>query len=157
MYLRILVTRLKNFGILNLYIMKTMKLKSAKLVKANKGKVVKGVSWIDKGLKSDSTSKPYGTGNPMADGFNDSIKSFGNIAKNIVNPTSKDKMPNMPKKMTGGMVNSNAKVSALAKAGSNGVKSGVNPKAKASAKATGKSGGTSKAPKDASPKKIKKG
>jgi hypothetical protein len=61
------------------------------------------------------------------------------------------------KYMTGGMTNANAKVSALVKAGSNGVMSGVNPKAKPSAKATGKTGGTSKAPKEAKPKKIKKG
>ena len=61
------------------------------------------------------------------------------------------------KYMTGGMVNSNAKVSALTKAGSNGVKSGVNPKAKATGKATGRSGGTSKAPKTATPTKNKKG
>jgi hypothetical protein len=59
--------------------------------------------------------------------------------------------------MTGGMVNSNAKVSALKQAGSKGVKSGVNPKASASKVAKGRSGGTSKAPKDATPKKNKKG
>jgi hypothetical protein len=58
---------------------------------------------------------------------------------------------------TGGMVNPNAKISALKKAGSKGVKSGVNPKAKATGKATGKTGGISKAPKGAAPKKNKKG
>jgi hypothetical protein len=57
------------------------------------------------------------------------------------------------KKMkTGGMVNSNAKVSALKSAGSKGVKSGVNPKAAASKVAKGRSGGTSSAPKTAVPK-----
>jgi hypothetical protein len=56
---------------------------------------------------------------------------------------------------TGGMVNPNAKVSALKKAGSNGVKSGVNPKATAAKKATGKTGGISKAPRTAKPKKNK--
>lgn len=58
--------------------------------------------------------------------------------------------------MTGGMVNSNAKVSALKSAGSNGVKSGVNPKAKASTTAKGKTGGTSKAPTKATPTKNKR-
>ncbi len=58
--------------------------------------------------------------------------------------------------MTGGMVNSNAKVSALKSAGSKGVKSGVNPKAKASTTAKGKTGGTSKAPTKATPTKNKR-
>ena len=53
---------------------------------------------------------------------------------------------------TGGMVNSNAKVSALKSAGSHGVKSGVNPKAAASKVARGRVGGTSSAPKTAVPK-----
>ena len=61
------------------------------------------------------------------------------------------------KYMTGGMVNSNAKVSALKSAGSKGVKSGVNAKAKASTVAKGRSGGTSKAPKTATPTKNKRG
>ena len=52
---------------------------------------------------------------------------------------------------TGGMVNSNSKVSALKSAGSKGVKSGTNPKASASKKAKGRSGGISKAPKKANP------
>ena len=50
----------------------------------------------------------------------------------------------MKKMKTGGMVNSNAKVSALKSAGSKGVKSGMNPKAKTSNVAKGKSGGTNK-------------
>ena len=53
---------------------------------------------------------------------------------------------------TGGMVNPNAKVSALKKAGSKGVKPHVNPKATAAKKATGRVGGTSKAPRTAKPK-----
>jgi hypothetical protein len=61
------------------------------------------------------------------------------------------------KYMTGGMVNSNAKVSALKSAGSKGVKSGVNAKAKASTTAKGRTGGTSKAPKGATPTKNKRG
>jgi len=53
---------------------------------------------------------------------------------------------------TGGMVNPNAKVSALKKAGSKGVKPNVNPKAAAAKRATGRTGGTSTAPKKALPK-----
>lgn len=53
---------------------------------------------------------------------------------------------------TGGMVNSNAKISADKTPGSKGVKSGTNPKASASKVAKGKVGGTSKAPKTAVPK-----
>lgn len=54
---------------------------------------------------------------------------------------------------TGGVVNPNAKVSAIKSAGSKGVKSGVNPKASAQKAARGKVGGISKAPKTASPSK----
>lgn len=58
-----------------------------------------------------------------------------------------------PKKMkTGGMVNPNAKVSAIKTAGSKGVKSGVNSKVTASKVAKGRVGGTSTAPKGATPK-----
>lgn len=56
------------------------------------------------------------------------------------------------KMKTGGMVNPNAKVSALKTAGSNGVKSGVNSKVSASKVAKGRVGGTSTAPKTATPK-----
>jgi len=56
---------------------------------------------------------------------------------------------------TGGMVNPNAKVSALKKAGSKGVKPNVNPKATAAKRATGRTGGTSTAPRTAKPKKNK--
>ena len=52
---------------------------------------------------------------------------------------------------TGGMVNSNAKVSALKSAGSKGVKSGVNIKTIVSKIAKGRVGGTSTAPKKAVP------
>lgn len=58
---------------------------------------------------------------------------------------------------TGGMVNSNAKVSALKSAGSKGVKSGVNATASASKVAKGRVGGTSAAPKTAMPKAQKGG
>jgi len=56
------------------------------------------------------------------------------------------------KMKTGGMVNSNAKVSAVKVAGSKGVKSGVNAKASAQKVAKGRVGGTSAAPKTATPK-----
>jgi hypothetical protein len=54
---------------------------------------------------------------------------------------------------TGGMVNSNAKVSADSTPGSKGVKPGVNPKAAASKVARGRVGGISTAPKKATPGK----
>lgn len=54
---------------------------------------------------------------------------------------------------TGKLNNPNAKLQAVKKAGSNGVKSGVNPKATASKVAKGRSGGTSVAPKKAVPGK----
>lgn len=57
---------------------------------------------------------------------------------------------------TGGMVNANAKITAIKTPGSKGVKSGVNPKANAQVSAKGKIGGISKAPKDASPVKLAK-
>jgi|LakMenE01Jun11ns_1017448.scaffolds.fasta_scaffold9935470_3 hypothetical protein len=72
--------------------------------------------------------------------------------------TTKDPTPflqkggSTKKYKTGGMVNANAKVSALKSAGSHGVKSGVNPKAAASKVAKGKVGGMSTAPKTAVPK-----
>ena len=53
---------------------------------------------------------------------------------------------------TGGMVNSNKKVTALKSAGSKGVKSGVNPEAAAQKFPKGRSGGRSTAPKGAVPK-----
>lgn len=56
---------------------------------------------------------------------------------------------------TGGVVNPNAKVSALKSAGSKGIKSGVNTKASASKSATKYTGGKSTAPKAASPRKGK--
>jgi hypothetical protein len=52
---------------------------------------------------------------------------------------------------TGGMVNPNAKVSALKTAGTKGTKSGVNSKVTASKVAKGRVGGTSAAPKKAKP------
>jgi hypothetical protein len=54
---------------------------------------------------------------------------------------------------TGGMVNSNTKVSKQTVPGSKGVKSGVNPKTAAQKVAKGRVGGTSSAPKKATPGK----
>jgi hypothetical protein len=56
---------------------------------------------------------------------------------------------------TGGVVNPNAKVSAVKSAGSKGVKSGVNTKASASKSATRYTGGKSTAPRAAAPRKGK--
>ena len=53
---------------------------------------------------------------------------------------------------TGGMVNSNSKVSAIKSAGSKGVMSGTNTRVSASKIARGRVGGTSTAPRTASPK-----
>jgi hypothetical protein len=69
------------------------------------------------------------------------VHSFGKVRKGII-----------PVKKTGGMVNSNTKVTALKSAGSKGVKSGVNSKVSASKVAKGRTGGTSSAPKTATPK-----
>jgi hypothetical protein len=94
------------------------------------------------------------------------LMNDANLAKNKANrekvEANKDKVTKNKIKMTaaknklsyktGGMVNPNAKVSALKTAGSKGVKSGVNPKAAASKVAKGRSGGTSTAPKTAVPK-----
>jgi hypothetical protein len=74
------------------------------------------------------------------------VKETGGTEVYNLKPVRKVKMK------TGGMVNSNAKVSALKSAGSHGVKSGVNPKAAASKVARGRVGGTSSAPKTAVPK-----
>lgn len=74
------------------------------------------------------------------------------LEEEYMNKTQKANEQGMEDFKTGGMVNSNTKVSALKSAGSKGVKSGVNTKASASKKATGRSGGTSAAPKTAIPK-----
>ena len=73
-------------------------------------------------------------------------------AKETGRVSSNEMKPSRQIMKTGGMVNSNAKVSALKSAGSHGVKSGVNPKAAASKIARGRVGGTSSAPKTAVPK-----
>jgi hypothetical protein len=73
-------------------------------------------------------------------------------AKETGRVSSNEMKPSRQIMKTGGMVNSNAKVSALKSAGSHGVKSGVNPKAATSKVARGRVGGTSSAPKTAVPK-----
>ena len=83
----------------------------------------------------------------------DAASSAASAVKNTREAIGKMKNGGTMKKYkTGGMVNSNAKVSALKSAGSKGVKSGVNPKAAASKVAKGRVGGTSTAPKTAVPK-----
>jgi len=88
-------------------------------------------------------------------------KELGTSIKNYPGQSAVDKAifgeyiirkPNALGFKTGGMVNSNAKVSALKSAGSHGVKSGVNPRAAASKVARGKVGGISTAPRTAVPK-----
>jgi len=74
----------------------------------------------------------------------------------IVRPKAGTKKAITANFKTGGMVNSNSKITAIKTPGSKGVKSGVNPKANAQASAKGKVGGISKAPKDASPTKLAK-
>ena len=88
---------------------------------------------------------------PSSDAYLKAMDDVRKQGKTVYSP--KEASPASWKKMkTGGMVNPNSKVKALAKAGSKGVKSGTNPKASASKRATGRSGGTSTAPKTAIPK-----
>jgi hypothetical protein len=82
-------------------------------------------------------------------GYNKAVKKMGRVARNV----GRNENDTWAYK-TGGMVNSNAKVSADKTPGSKGVKSGTNPKASASKKAKGKVGGTSVAPKTATPKAM---
>jgi hypothetical protein len=92
------------------------------LTKAQKGRVVKGVSWINDGIKKGNNT-PTDTGNPMADGFNrgiasvkdfgkgvsegfkSSVKGVGNMINTVANSSTrdKDKTPNTPKHKKGGM------------------------------------------------------
>ena len=113
-----------------------------------------------KAQKATESEAQYGGVSKMKTGGTKKYQSGGS---SMYTNTTKGEMPNYPpmkkggaksKTMmkTGGMVNSNAKVSALKSAGSHGVKSGVNPKAAASKVARGRVGGTSSAPKTAVPK-----
>lgn len=95
-------------------------------------------------------------------------KITGKLAKNVddqlqkryPNYTGKGSAYNTVKKgvkaalgyKTGGMVNSNSKVSAIKSAGSKGVKVGANTRATAARAAKGRVGGISKAPRTATPK-----
>ena len=105
----------------------------------------------DKSGKSTSTEKDIN--------WNKALKKQARVVKNVgrnsddqISGDNYQKGGAMKKMKTGGMVNSNTKVSALNSAGSKGVKSGVNAKASASKVAKGRSGGTSTAPKTAMPK-----
>lgn len=96
------------------------------------------------GDRVDNVIKAVGAGAEAVANVTDAVNSVrGGIKKNggVAKSTYK----------TGGMVNSNAKVSALKSAGSKGVKSGVNLKAAVSKIAKGRVGGTSTAPKKAVP------
>jgi hypothetical protein len=121
----------KNIGTHNIYIMKTKK----PLKKAQDGMFTKDPNAPSPTVKQTKKKKRM-------------LSKDSSTKNEIPNPISKD----IPKKKTGGMVNSNAKVFADNIPGSNGVKSGVNPKASASTKPGGRVGGTSTAPKDATPK-----
>lgn len=87
---------------------------------------------------------------PSSDAYLKAMDDARKQGKTVYSP--KEASPATWKKMkTGGMVNPNSKLKALAKAGSKGVKSNVNPKASASKKAKGRPG-KSTAPKGAVPK-----
>jgi hypothetical protein len=94
--------------------------------------------------------------------WNKAVKKQYRMAKRVGrNPNDEisinQKGGSVKKMKTGGMVNSNSKVTALKSAGSKGVKSGVNSKVSASKIAKGRTGGTSSAPKTATPKTKKGG
>jgi hypothetical protein len=95
----------------------------------------------DSARTTGKTTKPVTPNKPM-----------GPVSKTPDYPKTNKSGAKKPIMKTGGMVNSNAKVSALKSAGSHGVKSGVNPKTAASKVARGKVGGMSTAPKTAVPK-----
>jgi hypothetical protein len=106
---------------------------------------------------------PYATDADMA-GYDKEIAEFykknpnikpyvGSLKTKPVTEIKKKGGATKKKMKTGGMVNSNSKVSALASAGSKGVKSGVNPKASASKVAKGP-GKRSSSPKTEIPKAM---
>ena len=114
------------------------------------GSTSKGISKTTYDSKGNYLKNKTKSTSTFPDGDNQTIvvknkkgqnNTFGNVRKGIV-----------PVKKTGGMVNSNTKVTALKSAGSKGVKSGVNSKVSASKVAKGRTGGTSSAPKTATPK-----
>lgn len=150
-------------------------MKKGGLKKANNGTVIKsGMPSVAKSFgaakdlyDSDPSVRTYTneftgakipTGPMTKEEYNNAVERAGvTRAKALgAGPTMRRGGMTKTKYMTGGMVNSNAKVNALKSAGSKGVKSGVNPKAKASTTAKGKTGGTSKAPTKATPTKNKR-
>ena len=102
--------------------------------------------------RNTSPYGPFGTAGPATETVQELRSSFNKIEPRVM---QKHGGTRKAKYMTGGMVNPNAKVSALKKAGSKGVKPNVNPKATAAKRATGRTGGTSTAPRTAKPKKNK--
>lgn len=106
---------------------------------SNSAQMDRGVSKPNTPTTPSDTTKSQSTPPPIS-------RKIDRVAKRL----AKGKVGRSYK--TGGMVNSNSKVSALKSAGSKGVKSGTNPKATASKVARGRVGGTSTAPKTAVPK-----
>ena len=99
------------------------------------------------GDRVDSIINAVGAGAEAVANVTDAVNSV----RGPINPRQKMGGRTKSTYKTGGMVNSNAKVSALKSAGSKGVKSGVNLKAAVSKIAKGRVGGTSTAPKKAVP------
>ncbi len=167
MYLRILVTRLKNFGILNLYIMATMKANGCPPGQHK----VNGIC-TDKPLSSIGARIGVGTVLAGAAGM------VGTAIKNTIKRKKLEKAEEEKKKaaeeakkmsmqqmggatkkyMTGGMVNSNAKVTAakVAKGTVGGKTKAISKEVVKSTSPKGKTGGVSKAPTKASPTKNKR-
>jgi hypothetical protein len=108
---------------------------------------------LEKNLRDREERSIRSTGNRESFNTGDEYYKKGGAKKSTTKKPLMKKGGSIKTKMkTGGMVNSNSKVSALKVAGSKGVKSGVNAKASASKVAKGRSGGTSTAPKTAVPK-----
>jgi hypothetical protein len=124
-----------------------------KLKEQQKGGAIKGNFQFNKdgSLKTFESERAK---EPKQGGYLNKDDKYNKIREDIEKRTGK-KSP--LKYKTGGMVNSNAKITADNTPGSKGVKSGVNPKAAASKVARGKVGGTSTAPKGAFPKAKMKG
>ena len=148
---------LKDYGTLNLYIMKHMK---KTLSKAKNGKMVRTSAVDPEGNKiKQKTNTRTGVTKTVVKYSDPTSSGKRKEVTREFNPANISVYKNNPSALkedygtykTGGMVNTNKKVSALAKAGSKGVKSGVNPKAAKQTTARGWSGGTSKAPTGATP------
>jgi hypothetical protein len=110
-------------------------------------KGVKAVLGYQAGGDTTSVGGYMAKGNP---GFTSAEKMKKGISKK---PSGYTPAAGATKKMkTGGMVNSNSKVSAIKSAGSKGVRTGANTRVTASKIARGRVGGTSTAPRTAAPK-----